>query len=510
MITVADKANLGFLEDALAALDDGRFAEAIVTFEVEGAPVTGVMGQFWRAEVALYLDRLDAAEEHITAFGSEFDDFLSEDGSLGMLARRKLLVSAEIAHFRGELGLARDLASKAAKFALLADDVPTQIRAFTDLGRIARNRGQYPAALAHLATVSDLASEQGSAFAHGLVKYYEGTTLLHSGRNEDARVALQQALSLLQSSENLRYAGMAYGVLGSSLCDLDRAEEGISMLEAAEKIAADLGIARDMMPVANNIARAMLVLGRPAEAERRLVDLIGWERLTADSVTELGSLVMLTVAQIEQRKFADARTSADELVRLGATHGSGAFELDGDMQLARISAKLGENDAVDRLRELIRRVDSSGSEFQQLEARVYLAEALVMQSTVEAKSLAVEISQSPIFDTIAWLKPIYERMNSDLERVPIRIDGDALVIDSRLGFPSLKDAREAVERFLFDRSMRATGGNASAAGRLIGASPFQMHCLGRALQGLPTRPGRNPDPDAPVARRRPRKLHWQQ
>lgn len=509
MITVADKANLGFLEDALAALDEGRYAEGIVTFEVEGAPVSGPMGQLWRAEVSLYLDRLDVAASLVETLGPVLDEFVAEDGSLGVLARRKLLVEAEIAHFRGDLGAARELASKAARFALLADDVSSQIRAFIDLGRIARNRGEYSAALAHLATVSDLAKEHGTPFALGLVKYYEGTTLMHTGRIEDARVSLEQALSLLRESENLRYAGMTYGVLGSTLCDLEKAEEGVAMLEEAEKIAADLGIARDMMPVANNIARAMLVLGRPAEAERRLVDLIGWERAMGDATGELGTLKLLIVAQTELRKYDEATANTQELDRLAGTHSHAGYALDSQILQARIRSRQRQPEAVETLRGLVRTADDRANEYAQAEVRIYLAEGLVGSSAIEAKALVSYVDSMPVARTLGWLAPIRARVETDLERVPIRIDGDALVIDSRLGFPSLKDAREAVERFLFDRSMSETNGNASAAGRLIGASPFQMHCLGRALQGLPTRPGRNPDPDAPPARRRPRKLHWQ-
>jgi tetratricopeptide (TPR) repeat protein len=342
------------------------------------------------------------------------------------------------------------------------------------------------------------------------VKYYEGTTLMHTGRIEDARVSLEQALSILRASEKLRYAGMTCGVLGSTLCDLDRADEGVAMLEEAERIAADLGIARDMMPVANNIARAMLVLGRPAEAERRLVDLIGWERITGDSVSELQALQSLAVAQIEQRKLADARVTASEVVRLAEALGSTGHVLDGRMLLARVHSRSKDPKSEAELRELVVRCDEVGDDFQKLEIRAYLAEELVASSTIEAKALLDEIDRSPLKGTLAWLRPILDRISRDLERVPIRSDGDTLVIDTRLGFPSLRDARESVERFLFDRSMRETNGNASAAGRLIGASPFQMHCLGRALQGLPTRPGRNPDPDAPPARRRPRKLHWKE
>ena len=49
----------------------------------------------------------------------------------------------------------------------------------------------------------------------------------------------------------------------------------------------------------------------------------------------------------------------------------------------------------------------------------------------------------------------------------------------------------------------ATNGNASAAGRLIGESRYQMHHLGRILQGLAPRPSRSKDPDA--AAKKPRR-----
>lgn len=333
---------------------------------------------------------------------------------------------------------------------------------------------------------------------------------MHKGRIEEGRVALERALSLLRSSENLRYTGMTAGMLGSSLCDLGRSEEGVAMLEDAERLAADLGIARDMMPVANNIARAMLVLGRPAEAERRLTDIVGWERMTGDSISEVQALKMLAVAQTEQRKFKEAETTSREVIQLSQTIGASNHTLDGQLLLARTQARSRMADGVSRLRELLATCDQTGTEFQRLEARVYLAEELVGSSTVESRSLLEEVSTAVTGVAVGWLQPIIDRISGDLERVPIRCDGDSLIIDSRLGFPSLRDAREAVERFLFDRSMKETNGNASAAGRLIGASPFQMHCLGRALQGLPTRPGRNPDPDATPARRRPRKLHWKE
>ena len=93
-----------------------------------------------------------------------------------------------------------------------------------------------------------------------------------------------------------------------------------------------------------------------------------------------------------------------------------------------------------------------------------------------------------------------------LARAPIRVDErDRLIVDTSLSWPTIKAAREATERFIYDRAMAATGGNASAAGRLIGESRYQMHHLGRILRGEAPRPSRSKDPEAklrkPVRRR---------
>jgi tetratricopeptide (TPR) repeat protein len=342
------------------------------------------------------------------------------------------------------------------------------------------------------------------------VKYYEGTTLMHTGRIEEGRESLEAALGLLESVEKLRYAGMTAGVLGAVLCDLGSTDQGLALLERAEGIAADLAIPRDMLPVANNVARSLLALGRAEEAETRLRNLVAWERSEGDAGSEMQALKMLTVALTEQRKLKEAAATADELTRLASSQSAASDQLDGELLSARVRARSHSTGAVELLREMLAKVDVAGVDFQKLEARIYLAEALVGTSSVESRRLIDEVRDSAIFGTMSWLRVVFDRVASDLERVPVRVDADSLVIDTRLGFPSLREAREAVERFLFDRSMSETNGNASAAGRLIGASPFQMHCLGRALQGLPTRPGRNPDPDAPPARRRPRKLHWKE
>ncbi len=79
-----------------------------------------------------------------------------------------------------------------------------------------------------------------------------------------------------------------------------------------------------------------------------------------------------------------------------------------------------------------------------------------------------------------------------------------LVMDARLGWPDLRAAREATERYWFERALAETGGNISAASRLLGLTRNEGHYLHRLIvKGEPARPSRGKDPSAPPSRRRP-------
>ena len=75
------------------------------------------------------------------------------------------------------------------------------------------------------------------------------------------------------------------------------------------------------------------------------------------------------------------------------------------------------------------------------------------------------------------------------------------VVDARGELPELSEARETLERFLVTTALERTGGNAAAAGRLIGQSSYQMHWLKRVLAGQPPRSSRGPDPASAPKRR---------
>jgi hypothetical protein len=119
----------------------------------------------------------------------------------------------------------------------------------------------------------------------------------------------------------------------------------------------------------------------------------------------------------------------------------------------------------------------------------------------------------PIVEATPWLAFELSRVDRDRLRAPVRINADGtLVVDTRLSWPQLKHAREALERYLLDRALDETAGNAAAAGRLIGETRYQMHYLRRIFErgeGRPSRARLEEDEDTERARRsasRPKRL----
>jgi tetratricopeptide (TPR) repeat protein len=491
----------------LAELDQGRYAMAIEAYENNAPPVTSALTDIWRAEVALYLDRLDDAAGYAANLESELAPHLRAASATGNLARRRQLICAEILYYQSDYLAARDLIRPITEYAENAGDAHAQIRAWLDLGRVSRRQGHDTLALRKLGIAAELARDYGNLWFDGVIELNEGLCLYRLNDVSAAERALTRALGLLRETENLRCAAVCANALGRALADLGREEEALAHITEAEKIAARLGIVSDALRGGVDAAWALTTLGRHTEAERKLVDLLGEARAGADAAAELASLKLLTLVQIGQGKPEEAERTAEEVTRLAESGGTETDAFDALLLAAR--ARAHKEGAIEDLKALVARADQASSERHRLEARIYLAEALASVSPIEAKAAASDARALPALSAPGWLLTILERVEHDLSRAPIRFESEVtLVIDTSTAMPHLKQAREAVERFLYERAMSLTKGNASAAGRLLGASPFQMHCLGRVLRGEAPRPSRGDgETKRKYERRRSRKLH---
>jgi hypothetical protein len=114
----------------------------------------------------------------------------------------------------------------------------------------------------------------------------------------------------------------------------------------------------------------------------------------------------------------------------------------------------------------------------------------------------------PVVGEFLWLQREVEFVEADLSYMPVRLTPDGqLVMDARFGWPDIKAAREATERYWLERALLETDGNVSAASRLLGLSRNEGHYMHKlVVKGEPARPSRSKTLNAPESspRRRPR------
>jgi tetratricopeptide (TPR) repeat protein len=490
---------------ALERLDRGEFRDAIERLGTDPADADDPASLRWRAEVLLYRDRLDDVAALADALVGPLDGRLDEDSAAGSCARRRALVAAEVAYFRGEYDRATELAESVAHAAETVGDGQHALRATFDLGRILRRRGEYATSLETLLIASHMAARAGNAFYEGMIGYnraiccYELSDLDRTTEYADASVAK------LAESEGLRFLALCRNLRGLVLTELGEAERGMQEFDEAERTASSLGIVSDMLSIANNAARALIAAQKYEDAERRLAALVGAD--DAPRPFELFyTLCLLSIAQAGQGNVRESRRSAQRAHALAEAAGSDEDRFESALLLLRARSVSGDEEAVAALRAAVERADAVGTEHQRAQARIFLAQALVSDSPIEATNLCREVRDEPAVAQGSWLHAELERVTYQLERAPIRVDEqDRLVIDVKLSWPTIQAAREAAERFIYEHAMSATRGNASAAGRLIGESRCELHRLGRNRWGEARRASGSQDPEAaakkPIRRR---------
>lgn len=492
--------------DALDHLDHGHFRDAVALVDQRAPSQSDAADRLWHAEVRLYLDQLDAAAALVDSLQAILQPHLRDASPAGACARRRHLIAAEIAYFRGQYERAVALANEALEASEATADDQHQMRATFDSGRTLRRRAEYATSLETLLIASHRAERGANAFYGGMIAYNRAICCYELCDYERLNEYIAEARESLQASEGLRYFALAENLRGLVLTELGDVAGGMAVFNEAERIASSLGITSDLLSIANNAARALIATQKNEEAEKRLVHLIDWDSPASLTMAHFYSLCLLSIAQAAQGKIREARRSAQIANDLAASYGNEDDRFEAGILLLRARALSGEEAAIEELRAKVTTADARGTEYQRVQARIYLAHALVAESPIEATNYCREVRGMAVVPTGSWLLSELERVEFLLARAPIRIDEqDRLIIETNLSWPTIKAAREAAERYIYERAMSATRGNASAAGRLIGESRYQMHHLGRILRGEAPRPSRSKDPDAaakkPIRRR---------
>src|ERR1041384_680727 len=135
----------------LNAIDRGDYRTAIEHINAE--PVSDTLDDAMvRAECALYLDRLEEADELVAELPSDVRRLLNDSGDLGQIARRAKLIEAGLEYARGRFDGALEISEPIMIAARLVGDGFSELRAAYDSGRSARRLGREFDAKIRLAT----------------------------------------------------------------------------------------------------------------------------------------------------------------------------------------------------------------------------------------------------------------------------------------------------------------------------------------------------------------------
>ena len=476
----------GLSVSVLTALDHGAYRDAITRYE-SSEPTDDPVETIWRAEIALYLERLDDVRTELERLEGPLDRDL---------ATRAEIIRAECAFLDRALDEAKELITPIVQATWESGDDQSYLRALTLTGRIELRRDNLTLALENLEEPRRLASLLGNDYYAGFVGHCRALAHLRLGDLRRASQTIGEALPLLQKSESGRWEATCRNLHGLLLLELGRYDEALVEFEYAEHASLELGVVSESLFARNNAAFVLLHLGRHDEVIERLRDLLDWERATSHIYAEIYGLMMLAMTFVELGRYGEAERSAQEVIQLGRLANAPSYEMDGELLRNWAAAKSGRPEAAEALEQMIAGCDATGSPVQRVEVRLYMADALAHSKPDVAAIYCAEARQIPSSDEVPRLRALLHRIERALAEGPVRIGPHGeLIFDPRHGYPDYDAAVEALKRFLVFGAVKASEGNRSEAARKLNLTRSRLHDIWHQLNGEPVRPRRTDGDD---------------
>jgi len=453
----------------LEALDRGLFEEAAARYEPSPGPTPSLL---WQVEVAIYLGRLDEAKKALQVLGRLLDGCEESLSDKGAPARRRLALEAAYHVERDDWRRAREKSQYLVTRAEMRGDVSAAFRAWFVLARSAALEGEHYLALESLAHAGRLAATSGNEYWEGLVDLEFGRAVAAYGDRAAGERRLRDAVDRLGRCGDLRARARAATALADLLVEGGRDVEAIAYLDATPEMP---GRRRDGDRADLVRSRALVGIGRAEDA----IDIA--RRLVASEVSDLigPAHAVLARALFAVDDVEGAAVAAGEALRRARVADAAWDRIEAQIVLSKATARAGGGEGAERaiadLWESLAEADERELKVLGAEVRAALAEALLLVSPLEAEELLADAHRIASSARATRAIAEVERVERLRAAAPVRVDAEGcLVLDPRRGFPTLKGARESVERFWVAHAVAREGGNWSAAGRLLGETPRQI------------------------------------
>jgi len=449
-------------------IDAGQFitAEKALQSIGDASPLVRVL----RAEVEIYFSRLREAERLLDEVAPEATDV--------DVAARYAMARGELSYWLYRYEEAEEHFHIALHFYKFLGETFRQAVAFYNLGRLERRRARFEEAERFLTCAGEMIrGERGPRFdsLQGLISFNLAVCCFDRGQLERAKGLFEEAVMLLGTCENWRYYGLALNGLGGVYLYLGHYSEALLTFEKAKRIFRKFNLAHDIEHASNNMALALIGLGRHEEAKP----------LLSESLELAQRIGNVTSASTFSVSFAELYIGLGELDKAHA-YGTQALEyaeLAGNLfekgraliQLGRVALLKGRYyESEKALRQALEIGERLKSREVEAPACLYLAELMLAVQPMKARQWLARAEQALAGYPHARFRAELERIRRKMDEGRIRVEEERFIVDgTRL--PKWYEAKEALEIFLIRRALEQTGGNLSQAGKLLGTTRVHVH-----------------------------------
>lgn len=458
-------------ESLVELIDSGQFltAEEIFSERRTNEPMEMVI----RAEVAIYFDKLDDATALLEEVAPRIDD-------INVAARFSLTKGRLLLWLRDGEGAEMPLQA-AYHFYLFRNDSFGIGRALLNLARVARSKGEFDDAAAKLETAQNLIKGRTSRrteYLRGIISTEQAAVAVDKDEIEQAVEMYSEATRLLKNSERGRFYARALIGVADLKCAMGDFQDSLEIYKEAEIVLERYDLKKEIAGNKLKLARALIRLKRIERAEKLSEESRALAR--ADAARESEALATLALIALERNELEDAAKRVNEAVELSERFSEVESR-------SRVSAALGHvklaerefDEAARAFREAVELVRSSvGTSMRrlELEATVYLAEAL---HSLDTRAGRVELQRaSELLNQTedAWLGDEFNRVSAKYEEQIVFTDDNRLVFDGNQ-LPRWQEAKRTLEGFLLRNALRQTNNSLTRAARKLGVSKVHVHNL---------------------------------
>jgi tetratricopeptide (TPR) repeat protein len=427
----------------------------------------------WRLIAAELAGRADRLNEMRFALAP----YLDQVGKAPFaIAARVLLLCSQYHYRNNSLHKALKLAAQAQTAALALEDETAQAEAIQLEGEICFALDQWDKAIERFEQAIALYSEQARPYRLGLAYLDLGAVFNRIGRAEEAHTTLERSIKLLSKSHDNYSLAIARLIVAESLNTIGEPETAyqylLFALQTFEKIKS-----KSLRQTLNDLAATMILLKEFERAESFLARALA-SKAPADVNQTVATYEIKARLHIARHQFDLAEKDLPLAYEF-------AQQADNQSSMARVYRTLG------RLRLMQKRSDEAAQFLTQaleiaqedreflleIELKALLAQAICEGNPVEAFKLVAEVET--LLDGRALVE--MKRFTQEARKRLNGLGQEHYFVLSDAQMPQLSDAREAMLKWMWARSLYKAKGSARKAAAILGVTPTYIRRLTKII-----------------------------